>query len=244
VGGLVVAESNRRAGRFRQFGLRSLLGVVLLVALPCAWYAAKVQEYNHEVATVATFNSLNLSFHWKSVGPHWLRSWSTLHRVGAVVAYIDSKKEQVDDDVLPALAELHYIDTLSLDGTNITDRGLRSLARFEHLRDLDLTATRITDAGLTELLVLRQLEVLGLGFMAPEFGGPAVGVTDAGICRLAELPNLRALSLYGTNVSDKTATALEQCTRLQFVDFRDTNVSEEAADHLRQSRPNLAVLHD
>jgi len=95
--------------------------------------------------------------------------------------------------------------------------------------------------GLEHLLSLHQLENLYITFTAPEFGGPEIGVTDAGICRLAQLPNLRRLSVIGTNVSDKTARALAQFEKLQEVDLSETNVSEEAAERLRKLRPELSV---
>src|SRR5262249_55083470 len=60
---------------------------------------------------------------------------------------------------------------LSLDGTQITDAGLKELASLKNLHALDLHRTPVTDAGLKELAGLESLRALDLGWNP---------VTDAG----------------------------------------------------------------
>jgi hypothetical protein len=59
----------------------------------------------------------------------------------------------------------HWRDTLcvlDLQGTTVTDEGLRHLSTFRELRRLDLRDTNVTDAGIKHLKGLRKLQILNL----------------------------------------------------------------------------------
>ncbi|MCA9270006.1 MAG: hypothetical protein KDA41_16105, partial [Planctomycetales bacterium] len=85
---------------------------------------------------------------------------------------------------------------LTLDGTRVTDAGLRILAGDDGLfglEELSLANTQVGDAGLESLAQLKNLRLLKLG-RTLEFEGGVSGphVTDAGVSRLqAALPACR-----------------------------------------------------
>jgi uncharacterized protein (TIGR02996 family) len=102
---------------------------------------------------------------------------------------------------------------LNLAGNLIRDGGMARLCRAPwagSLTYLDLLHNDISDDALRELVqsgCVKQLRALDLGFNIPEQPG-SVGmqhpITDAGICALAECPdlaNLRVLSLGGTSIT-------------------------------------------
>ena len=67
-----------------------------------------------------------------------------------------------DDFTLAEIAKHTSIERLYLDGTRITDNGLRELAPLSNLQELSLNNTSITDVGLAHLAVLKALKSLDL----------------------------------------------------------------------------------
>jgi len=84
-------------------------------------------------------------------------------------------------------ADLEEVEELSLEGTKITDEGLKELAKLKKLTELSLYGRKqITDAGLKELAKLSHLDVLWLS---------ETQVTKAGVAQLhKELPKCRIFS--------------------------------------------------
>lgn len=93
-----------------------------------------------------------------------------------------SYEPTVDDATLARIAKHKSLKRLYLDGTPITDDGLKHLTGLKELRTLGLAQTQITDAGLKQLeglSALRKINVQG------------TKVTKAGIARLqAKIPQL------------------------------------------------------
>src|ERR1700693_1879482 len=71
---------------------------------------------------------------------------------------------------------------VDLNGTKITDAGLKQLKELKELRELNLADTKITDAGLKELKDLKSLRTLCLW---------DTQVTDAGLKELKDLKSLQ-----------------------------------------------------
>ena len=84
-------------------------------------------------------------------------------------------------------ANLEEVEELSLEGTNITDAGLKELTKLKKLTELVLFGCKqITDTGLKELAKLTRLDVLWLS---------ETKVTKAGVARLQKaLPKCRIYS--------------------------------------------------
>lgn len=93
-----------------------------------------------------------------------------------------------------ALANLHALETLYLDGTELDDDGLAQLRGLTSLKALYLGRTKIDDAGLSNLRGLRGLTSLSLANTA---------VTDAGLAPLRDLHQLQTLVLRNTKVTPK-----------------------------------------
>jgi Leucine Rich repeat len=79
------------------------------------------------------------------------------------------------DACLIHLKSLPRLETLSLAGNQVTDRGLSQIARIANLKSLDLEATEISDAGLVPLVRMKNLKAVYLG---------ATRVTKEGIAEL------------------------------------------------------------
>ena len=84
---------------------------------------------------------------------------------------------------------------LNLGRTKITDEGIKTIAQLTSLTTLNLEYTEIGDNGLTNLLPLKNLTTLNLV-------GTKSG--DEGFVRLAQLPALKKIFLYQTNVTPRS----------------------------------------
>ena len=78
-------------------------------------------------------------------------------------------------------ADFEKVTDLKLDGTQITNEGLKEVAKLQNLTVLSLSYTKITDEGLKELAKLQELEKFKLS---------GTQVTKAGVAELQKaLPN-------------------------------------------------------
>ena len=188
-----------------QFSIRSLLALVVVVALPFSWLAAEMKKAREQKAAVTEIKKvggvaydyddhvtrLNRGI-WGDIytgvwevdrppGPAWLR-------------------KLLPDDFFAEVA------TVGFDASQVTDAGLEHLDSFSHLQELSLADTQVTDAGLEHLKGLSQLKQLWLD---------RTQVTDAGLEHLDGLFQLQVLSLNGTKVTAagvaKLRKALPKC---------------------------------
>lgn len=105
---------------------------------------------------------------------------AAIRNLGPVETLVLSNSSVIDAD-LAYLSGLSSMRNLALDGTDVSDEGLRFIARLP-LRRLDLSGTRVTDGGIVTLAHLSSLRVIGLGNTA---------VTPAGMDSLrAALPRV------------------------------------------------------
>jgi hypothetical protein len=83
----------------------------------------------------------------------------------------------LSDACLDPIQNLTRLETLTLSGNRITDRGLAKIANLTNLQYLDLDATDVTDAGLVHLYGLKNLISVNLG---------GTLVTPEGVARLKQ----------------------------------------------------------
>jgi hypothetical protein len=185
-----------------QFTIRSLLVLVVVVAMPCSWLGvemkkAKTQEkYAESIMEVgAGIGLANTSV------PVWLRRVFGEYffvRVDSVQFAIGGKVHSGD---LSRVQGLNTLEDIWLSYTTVTDGELAELQELPCLRTLSLGYTGITDAG------LRNLE--GLGGVR-ELDLRDTKITDAGLEHLHRLPRLQRLNVQGTNVTAEGAKKLQQ----------------------------------
>jgi len=171
-----------------QFSIRSLLVLVVVVALPCSWMAVEMKKANKQRRTAAEIG--NVGYDWEfdasgnllpnaqPSGPAWLRN-AFGDDFFSHVDFVGFNAEQVTDAWFADLEEFPQLQGFM--GTRVTDAGLEHLKGLTQLQWLNLTGTRVTDAGLKHLKGLGQLRLLDL---------ENTQVTDAGGKKLQKaLPN-------------------------------------------------------
>jgi hypothetical protein len=157
-----------------QFSIRSLLVMVVVVALPCSWMTVETQLAKRQTVAVEAIRKLggqvwyDYEFAKTPAAKHaWLETalgkdffFSVVdvdvcntYKLGGTPASIDPKfvTHDISDASLSHLEGMSELRRLRIGGTEVTDVGLIHLAGLTRLGELDLTATKVTDEGVAKL---------------------------------------------------------------------------------------------
>lgn len=151
----------RRPSRF-QWRLRSLLGVLTVIALALAGWRAWVAPLHEEAMVIARLRRLGAGVRTVAAGPAWLQQAPGFRYRHATLVHLDvCSKPILDGDLtslskLPRLRELRFKD-------RITPAALERLQEFPELVAVSLADTNITDADLHFLRDMPQLKSVALG---------------------------------------------------------------------------------
>jgi hypothetical protein len=178
-----------------QFTLRSLMLLMLIVAIACSWFSVRVQQAKNQKELVhvlrkesSYYNSAHYDYqYWFNSKPiktsiaGWLAENFDPDFFGNIT-WVDLKKTKTSNAGLRCLENLESLQILDLDDTQITDAELRHLENLTKIESIDLNRTNISDSGLKHLKTLTSLKSISLAHTQ---------VTDAGISDLQKaLPNL------------------------------------------------------
>ena len=181
-------------GRRFQFSLRSLLLLVVVVAIPCSWLATEMKAAREQHAIVETIWKFHGHVYYdyedhdpfalpsKPPGPAWLCELLGEDLFASVtwLAFYEYGSEFSDAE-LEKLKGLPHLQGVDLFATNISDSGLEHLTRLPQLKELDLSYTKVSDTGLEHLKGLTELQGLYL---------TVTKVSDSGVEKLQKsLPN-------------------------------------------------------
>lgn len=182
-----------------QFSLATLLLIVPVMAIPCAWLARGIEQARQQrdvvklAARIETAPS-GVSENWVTdiLGPDFFRDVTVLtfpHQINPAVG---------NDAYLAQLRGFTKLRTLNLRRTPVTDTGLEHLKGLTQLESLNLDETLVTDAGLEHLKGLTQLKWFHLD---------RTRVTDTGLEHLKGHTQMQWLYLRKTQV---TAAGVDQ----------------------------------
>src|SRR5262249_50290652 len=124
------------------------------------------------------------------------------------------------------------LETLQLDGTQITDEGLSHLAGLPRLTNLFLNRTSTTDAGIPHLARLSGLDRLELS---------QTQITDKGVAELVALANLRVLILDDTQLPDAAWDHWPNRPWVQVLSLMGTQVTRSGIAKPRVGVPRLSI---
>lgn len=240
------AEPPKRKRRWCQFSLRTLMIVMVIVAIPCAWLGKKIDRKRREREIVSSIEALKgrvlfdyqewpANLRSEPFGPAWLRSFlgDDFFSEIQLVDFVDCP---VADSQLISLRELPHLKRLWLTRTKVTDYGLAILRDLSELQTLDLSQTDITDAGLANLKQLTGVQQLLLA---------GTKITDAGLVNLKDMAQMTHLNLDGTHVTDAGLAKLASMRELQTLDLGGTRITDRGLGGLKElSRLHLLILND
>lgn len=156
---------------------------------------------------------------------------------GRPIASIDVMGNAFSDEDLLYLSRLprfRSLDALTIESDSITDEGVASICMFTDLRRLALTSKNITDTAMLSLKPLKNLEAVILTGCSM--------ITGRNLGCLCDLPNLSALSLELTDLSDDAIPELCKLRALNELRVEGTELSDEGLKRLTNCLPKTCSL--
>src|SRR4051794_307103 len=170
-----------------RFSLRSLLLLVLLIALWLGWQVHRARRQREAVAIIKAFGG-HVYYDWESRGPEWAPK---------------GRRPPGPAWLRRAIGDEYFQEVEIITFTRAAPGAIRvvpTLRAFPSLKVLDLHESQATDASLAVVGDLASLETLDLY---------EANVTDAGIARLKGLKNLKRLGMSDANLGDESLTYLK-----------------------------------
>ena len=207
-----------------QFSIRSLLVLVVVVALPCSWMAVEMQAAQRQQVAKTAFQRFPgyVEYGYQrsgkqsaSLAPAWLCRLLGCDFFASVEFVCLACDKRFTDADMEHVKSLPRLKMLRLNGANVTDIGLQHLAVLTDLEELSLNRTQVGDAGLEHVQGLTQLRRLNLY---------ATNISDSGLKYLKRLGRLEDLCLSKTNVTD--LEHLKALTQLQSLNLDNTQVTD------------------
>jgi hypothetical protein len=173
----------------RTFGVRGLLLLVLLAAIPLGLLAPAMRRY----ATVQ---------HIRAYGGAVLNRGVLDREAEWSVDFINIAGKPILDDatfvrIAPTLSQLPRLELLAAP-SKLTESGLAVLATLSNLQCLSLAGTSFTDAGVNALTQSNSVAILDLS---------AAQLSDEALASLGKMRSLRYLLLEGSTVTQKGVQA-------------------------------------
>ncbi|PQO46277.1 leucine-rich repeat domain-containing protein [Blastopirellula marina] len=223
--------------RWLRFGLRGLLGMILVIALLLAWPAGDVLQSRYEKATARQIEEAGGAVTWNDpLRPNPFRSPdpepTTYQRaMGSIFGrdvlarikriYLPNAEH---DSILSRLPKLERLRFLSLKGGSLSDASIDAVSRLESLTALVLDDTQIESSQMERLAQLPRLDDLEIS---------ACSVTKSNLAALADFPKLVTLCISFRSISGDFSNSpletdeavleslanLKQVTSLELIDF-------------------------
>lgn len=154
-------------------------------------------------------------------------------------------QEKITDAGMANLSAVKNLYYLCLNGTNVTDTGVKKLANLQDLSSLDLSFSKFKDvgviadfnnltalnlngtlaasSGLREIIRLKGLRYLDVGF---------TDVDDTDLREIIKLQNLTSLSLLQTMVTDDGVHELTELPNLSYLRLDGKEMTDESLMHV------------
>jgi hypothetical protein len=218
-----------------QFGIKSLLVMAVVVALPFSWVRMLQTAAVSERKVANEFMELGGDVYYDDevfAEGETVPGFSLGH-----LYYVATGREcgrQYNDPTEPQwlrdwLGEDYFRGLVTVEFINwaqpTTAAGLQRLISLSSLKRLCLdNFESLTDADLAIVCRLQGLERLFL---------KATKITDSGLRELTGLTNLRYLSLAKTKITDDGLASLAGMTKLEVLELSETDISDEGLMRLR-----------
>ena len=230
-----------------QFSFRSLLLMVVVVALPSSWLAVEMKEAKRQREVVQEIVQLqgHVAYDWepeclvdgivpKLPEPNWLRSYCGEDFFDDVIRFdrysleVEEKPED-EERILVCLSRLTKLRTLDLSNNSVKDADFAKLKGLTRLKSLTLNVCQISDASLKYLEGMQRLEYLAL------VGGMPNQITDVrlGLEYLQGLTRLTHLRVADVRVTDAGLKSIEGLTQLQELNFWGSEITDAGLGHLK-----------
>jgi hypothetical protein len=242
-----ISTSKPTPRRFRQFSLRGLLGLILIVSVLGGWWSSQVLSQRHAVDAILDSGAdvrydggeivwdddvlPRTRWHGTAMAEQ-LAEWFGIDAIFDVIRVTNEDSyEPLSNEVVTALRRLPHLREVVL-YNEVNDEVLRALGRARDLQRLKLSnATHVTNAGLVSLAEMQHLRELVLRESQ---------ITDEGLVFIAKLRSLQSLDLFGANISDAGLRHLANLKNLQSLRL-DRQRCPASGDEFRARHPRCTI---
>lgn len=136
--------------------------------------------------------------------------------------------------VSPVSKDQHIIEVSAINAPTFSDAQVALLQKVaDQVVWLKVGGTAVSDKAMKEISDLKHLNKLHLEHTA---------ITDEGIARMGNMPNLEYLNLIGTKVSDASIKKLAEFKSLRSLYVWQSALTEEGIAELKKLRPDVNVI--
>jgi hypothetical protein len=237
------AVASRLIGRKSQFGLSTLLLLILVMAIPLGWLGGEIDLARRQRAAVAhirgrgDFVSFDDQPFLARIGPNLFAMAVPqigpppyLERVLGQDLFHDVltvSMDRVYDETLEGLKSLPRLRSLRITDATVTEDALKNLRGLRELRSLTIEFAPYEvpngDAGLTHLKDLTQLEELHVR---------NIDATDAGLAHLRGLKRLRELTIGGRGITDQGLSHIAELKELTTLNVQSGYITDRGLSYL------------
>ncbi|HEY2412948.1 MAG TPA: hypothetical protein VGI40_11930 [Pirellulaceae bacterium] len=139
----------------------------------------------------------------------------------------------VTDAILPGLRELPALRVLDIRGTAISNEGMKQVAALPAVWLLYLDSDRVTDEGIRQLHASQSIHSVWLGEQSS---------ANLDLANIAAIPNLEALTLTGSLITDDHVAALKGNPKIKDLKFQSCTRLTDASLDIAATLPNLRSL--
>jgi hypothetical protein len=244
-----VADRPPRRKRWIPVSLRLWLVILVVLTSAAAWIvyrgvrqAVIVRRIHEAGGQVDYYGQFDGYGNWiagaQPRGPAWLRK-----RIGndffdepfSVRVNHANTGEPVPEavrNVVPQIARLPRLRSLSVDGVRLTEADLVAISKLSKLQNLFLEQGTLDDIELEPLREL-QLECLGL---------QRTRISDKGLQTISQMRSLRYLDLTRTRVTDAGVLSLVELSNLQTLRVNRSKVTLAGAKQLKAGLPRCLII--
>lgn len=142
---------------------------------------------------------------------------------------------QITSRGMAILIQLPSLQSLRLTHMKLSDEDWRTLGRISSLQRLDVNIrSEITNAHIERLTGLQSLKRLYIDCSSLD-----MHITDEGLAYIAKLTSLERLTLHGAKITDKGLQHLEDLSSLKWMDLQGCKVTDQGLERLKQKLPAL-----
>jgi hypothetical protein len=232
-----------------QFSIRSLLVLMLIVAVQCSWLSVEMKNAERQKEAVFTIRKTGgwLRYDYDPASPtppapprlieffgiDFFCRVPQVSTCGPGLAQLKSLPDVVDleligpgiaDERLVELYSLGKLQRLTFRGTGVTDAGLEKLLPLTHVIRLDIGGNKFQGSGLVHLRKMPALRELAMAYTT---------IPNSGMQHVAALTQLEALDLSDLKITNAGLTCLDSMSQLRMLSLRGTKVTGEGLIHLR-----------
>ena len=252
--------STKPKRRWLRFGLRTMLVLVFLLALPLAWITYEVRDVRHQREAIDAIEAgggyvYPYLYHreetnrWQAFRLRLLRKLFGEEDYPRIRVVQLVEPQQVNT-LVPLLSRFPYLEQLTLPSATLDDRSVQVIATSPNLRELELVDTGINveqmkiltrSPTITEVTLQRASASDSIVGQLPQLAALTEVIfvdattTDHGMSALGQCRQLTSIEIHGApQVTNVGFAALKNCPRLWNVEINGTQIDTGCIDTLRE----------